>query len=242
MKKEEEVKTPYEWCVEANIRVLDINEWPLEWYGSKEKHFFEFPTMVKSEMMDLLTKVRVKPNSKQRKTTMYLEYRMYGFCNYQLSGTIHGGIQFGHCCIEYQQKIKKLPQRESIYNKWATKDKTFIILNGGTTNDNLENYGILQKNRDLLIDNNILFAEFREPDLNNSLTSICFLVDERVWNRDEYPDFVPETIPYSKRKPSEKVLLQLEERNNINYKHWVEKIGGQSNAFLREFLKTKKLL
>lgn len=34
------LKTPYEWCVEANVRILDLNEWPLEWYGSKEKHFF----------------------------------------------------------------------------------------------------------------------------------------------------------------------------------------------------------
>jgi hypothetical protein len=30
-----ETKTPYEWCVEYNIRPLDLNQWPQEWYGSK---------------------------------------------------------------------------------------------------------------------------------------------------------------------------------------------------------------
>ena len=40
MKNVEETKTPYEWCVEYNIRVLDLKEWPVEYYGSKQKHYF----------------------------------------------------------------------------------------------------------------------------------------------------------------------------------------------------------
>jgi hypothetical protein len=77
--------------------------------------------------------------------------------------------------------------------------------------------------------------------LGNQLTAFVFLVDERVFNRTLYPDFVPETIPYSRKKPSEKQLVELEEKNTNNYKHWVEKIGGSKNAFLRDYLKPLKL-
>jgi hypothetical protein len=62
-----------------------------------------------------------------------------------------------------------------------------------------------------------------------------------VFNRTLYPDFIPETLPWGKRKPSEKALSQLEEKNSKNYKQWEEKIGGSVNAFLRDYLKTFKL-
>jgi hypothetical protein len=67
------------------------------------------------------------------------------------------------------------------------------------------------------------------------------LVDERVWNRELYEDFIPETIPYSRHKPSEKALSQLDEKNASNYKHWEEKIGGPVNAFLRDYLRPLRL-
>lgn len=237
---EKVLKSGYEWCLDGNMRILDISSWDTQEAFYEESYYKE-----KIDLQEFYRRIalcRIKTDSMPRKTEMYLEYRMYGLCNYQLSGTIHGGIQFLHACIRYGRLVSGLYDFEKIYNKWADKDETVIILNGGTTNDNLENYGTLQKNRDLLIDNNILFSEFREPDLNDSLTSICFLVDERVWDKEVYKDFVPETLPWGRRKPSEKALSQLEERNNVNYKHWVEKIGGSSNAFLRNFLKDKKLL
>jgi hypothetical protein len=233
------LKTGYEWCLEANMRILNISYWDTQWALYEESYYEE-----KIDLKEFYRRIelcKVKPNSMPRKTEMYLEYRMYGMCNYQLSNTIHGGIQFGHCCIEYQQMVSGSVY-ESTYNKWAKKDKTFIILNGGTTNDNKNNYGTLQKNRNLLKDNDILFSEFREPDLNNTLTAICFLVDERVWNKELYKDFIPETLPYSRKKNSEKALLELENRNLENYNNWVVKIGGPKNVFLREFLKDKKLL
>lgn len=253
----EETKTPYEWCVEYNIRPLDLNEWPVEYYESKERHFFEMNFVGRSEFLDLISKCTVKPNSQPRKTENYLEYRMYGLCNYQFN-TIHGGIQFGHAVQEFNNlMIDGESTMQSVnftndlllsnligFNKWRKKDKTFIILNGGTTNDSISDkwYGSLQKSRDILYANGILFAEFYEPDLNNALTSICFLVDERVWNKELYQDFVPEVLPWSKNKPSEKKLLELENRNKVNYEYWVTKIGGETNAFLRKFLKDKKLL
>ena len=235
-----EFKTPYQWCLELNIRVLDLNEWPLEWYGSKEKHYFMFPTMPKDEFLEALSQCKVKANSMPRKTEMYLEYRMYGLVPYNLS-PIQQGIQFGHAVVEYQQTVKGLSNLEKIYDKWAKQDKTFIILNGGTTNNTIDRLGTLNQHLRTLTDNGIGTAVFHEPDLGDQLTAVVFLVDERVFNREMYPDFQEEKLPYGVRKPSKKALTDLEERNEANYQKWVEKIGGPKNAFLREFLKPLRL-
>jgi hypothetical protein len=238
--EEMEFKTPYQWCLELNIRVLDLNEWPLEWYGSKEKHYFMFPTMPKDEFLEALSQCKVKANSMPRKTEMYLEYRMYGLVPYNLS-PIQQGIQFGHAVVEYQQTVKGLSNLEKIYDKWAKQDKTFIILNGGTTNNTIDRLGTLNQHLRTLTDNGIGTAVFHEPDLGDQLTAVVFLVDERVFNREMYPDFQEEKLPYGVRKPSKKALTDLEERNEANYQKWVEKIGGPKNAFLREFLKPLRL-
>lgn len=237
----EELKTPYKWCVDNNLRVIDINEWPLEWYGSKEKHFFEFPTMTKDDFLDALSKCKIKTNSLQRKTAMYLEYRMYGLVAYQLSGTIHAGIQFGHAVVDYARTLRDIDPFEKIYNKWADKDKTFIILNGGTTNTNPERLGTLNQHMEALKDNGIPTRGFYEPDLGDQLTACVFLVDERVFNKTLYPDFEKEVLPWSRQKPSDKAKEELAIRNNANYDKWVERVGGWNNAFLRDFLRDKRL-
>ena len=77
--------------------------------------------------------------------------------------------------------------------------------------------------------------------MGDQLTAFVFLVDERVFNRELYPDFQEEKLPYGVRKPSKKVETELEERNESNYQKWVEKIGGPTNAFLREYLKPLRL-
>lgn len=238
--EELEFKTPYQWCLELNIRVLDLNEWPLEWFGSKEMHYFMFPTMPKGEFLEALSQCKVKANSMPRKTEMYLEYRMYGLVPYNIS-PIQQGIQYGHAVVEYGQTVKGLSNLEKIYNKWAKEDKTFIILNGGTTNINPEKLGSLNKHLEVLNTNGILTSEFYEPDLGDQLTAVVFLVDERVFNRELYPEFQEEKLPYGTRKPSKKAQLELEERNESNYQKWLEKIGGPKNAFLREFLKPLRL-
>lgn len=239
--EELEFKTPYQWCLELNIRVLDLNEWPLEWFGSKEKHYFMFPTMPKDEFLDALSQCKVKANSMPRKTEMYLEYRMYGLVPYNLS-PIQQGIQFGHAVVEYQQNTSDMKPHVDIYNKWAKNDKTFIILNGGTTNNTIDRLGTLNKHAQTLKDNGVLTAEFYEPDLGDQLTAVVFLVDERVFNRELYPDFVgtPYTWPPHKT-PSEKEYAKWEEANNKNYAAWVERVGGEQNVFLREYLKPLRL-
>jgi hypothetical protein len=238
--EELEFKTPYQWCLELNIRVLDLNEWPLEWFGSKEMHYFMFPTMPKGEFLEALSQCKVKANSMPRKTEMYLEYRMYGLVPYNIS-PIQQCIQFGHAVVEYGQTVKGLSNLEKIYNKWAKEDKTFIILNGGTTNNTPDKLGSLNQHLRTLTDNGVATSVFHEPDLGDQLTAVVFLVDERVFNREFYPEFQEEKLPYGTRKPSKKAQLELEERNESNYQKWVEKIGGPKNAFLREFLKPLRL-
>lgn len=224
--------TPYKWCLEANMRVLDLDELEEPWY---------FTHLVTKEVfLDWLSKKQVKPYSTPRKTAMYLEYRMYGIVPYNIS-PIQAGIQFGHAVVEYQQNTIGIKAAEDIYNKWAREDKTFIICNGGTTNEDPTDkwYGSMQKRRDALADAGILFAEFREPDLNNTLTAVVFLVDERVFNEDLYPNYVNMPYPWEDKgrgyRPKETEIAKWEADNAKNREKWVIKIGGPKNDFLRTF-------
>lgn len=120
---------------------------------------------------------------------MSREYRMYGMVPYQLMG-IQQGIQFGHAVVEYALNYGDADE----YKTWAKYHKTFIILNGGTTNTKYGDDGLptgtLNKTAiDLYQDYGVhKIGFFREPDLQDALTAICFLVDERVWNIEKYPD------------------------------------------------------
>lgn len=233
-----DLNTPYQWCVEANMRVLDLHELEEKWY-------FEH-NVSKEEFLEWLTKKEVKPNSSPRKTGKYLEYRMYGLVPYNIS-PIQAGIQFGHAVVEYQQNARGMNGIEDIYNRWALKDKTFIILNGGTTNENKDDkwYGSLQQHRDILVENNVLLAEFKEPDLNNTLTAIVFLVDERVFDRETYPDYVDMPYPWAHKgrgyRPTDAEMDKWEAENGDNRNKWVEKIGGKTNDFLRSHLRNLRL-
>jgi hypothetical protein len=78
-----------------------------------------------------------------------------------------------------------------------------------------------------------------------------FSCDERVFNRNDYPDFY-DWIHLQEIKPETKPFI---DRNNITpkisntecnelfptyYKEWVRMIGGVKNVFLRELIKDKK--
>lgn len=232
------IKTGYEWCREANVRLLRVSQWETSWAFYEESYYKE--KISAKEFYKRLELCDVKPNSSPRKTEMYLEYRMYGLVPYNIS-PIQQAIQYGHAVVRYGRAVRGLGQSETLYNKWADENETFIILNGGTTNIKPEKLGSLNKHLETLNANGILVQDFYEPDLGDQLTAIAFLVDERVFNREVYPDFVRETLPYTKKKASEKEISVLEEKNNKNYELWVDKIGGHKNAFLREFLRNFRL-
>lgn len=234
-------KTGYQWCLDSNIRILDLSMYDLQTenaIGLFENDYFKV-VVTKNEFLEAITYCTIKDNSTPRKTEKYLEYKMYGFVPYNISDK-QKGIQFGHTVVRY---CRELGSSEA-FEKWADVDQTFIILNGGTTNENPESkfYGTLQQNRDSLI-GKVPFAEFKEPDLNQTLAGVVFLVDERVYDKEIYPDFVPTPLPKKKWFKGDLFgeTAKIEKQNEENYAKWLEKIGGEDNAFLRNFLKDFRL-
>jgi len=115
-----------------------------------------------------------------------VKYRMYGLVPYNIS-PIQQGIQFGHAVVEYGLDYGH--KSDDPYLQWARNDKTFIILNGGTTNNNKDNYGTLNIAKLNLHSLGVQLSTFHEPDLGDQLTAVVFLVDERVWNKEKYPEW-----------------------------------------------------
>lgn len=196
-----------------------------------------------------------------------LEYKMYGFTPFNLK-EIYQGLQFGHALQEYNNNlnkyyhygdntyyfinkpkdIDKLDILKKEFIKWSTIDKTFILLNGGATNWDIDSKGMREIYNNLE-SNNIPFAYFQEPDSNDSLTAICFLVDERVYDKKKYPDFdkykacciAENTLRWGHLFRNDRYEKEIDVVVNDLYKEWVESIGGESNVFLRDFLKDKRL-
>jgi hypothetical protein len=192
---------------------------------------------------------------KMMKMKEKLEYRMYSLVIYQLSG-IQAGIQAGHAVEEFYDEYK-----DTNKHKKYRKDKTWIVLNGGTSNSGKESYyglpkeiGTMEQHLNLFVENGIECAPFYEPDLNYCLTAIAFLVDERVFDKEKYPNFIDYILDikmYASAKTQISaetyVILKTKTIEELNilfpeyYTEWIDFIGGEKNEFLREFLKDKKL-
>ena len=180
-----------------------------------------------------------------------LELRMYFFVPYNLS-PIQQAIQAGHSALEYADKYGS----DEEYIKFVREWKTWIILDGGTTNERRDLDGIvmgsLNQIADDLLTNDIKFSYFQEPDLNDALTALCFLADERVFNKKDYPDFTNYLIPELKLNDGKEANFDyikikttnveiLKEKYTDKYKEWVRFVGGVKNVFLRELIRDKKL-
>ena len=188
-----------------------------------------------------------------------IKYRMYFFVPYNISD-IQKGIQCGHAVEKYVNEYGK----KEDYKDYFRYSKTWIILNGGTTNSNdLDNPGTLNQIwRDRYHFNEVYHNEriqidmsyFNEPDLNDALTSLCFLADERVWDYETYPDFydwfqevkitpgakaeMDRRNPQIRRFTSEKHKELFPEY----YEQWVKEVlGGIKNEYLRNLIRNKKL-
>ena len=157
-----------------------------------------------------------------------LKYRMYGLVPYNIS-PIQQGIQFGHGVVEYMMNNFNKPETQY----WANNDKTFIILNGGTTNNFEGELGTLNKHLLTLKEKGILVSTFSEPDLGNQLTSINFLVDERVWDTEKFPDFISSNYWWG--------ATNKDFKSSKEYIEWVQLLGGETNVWLREFLRQFRL-
>lgn len=86
------------------------------------------------------------------------------------------GIQGWHAGVRYQ-----LEHGGKNYIKWATKHETIVLLE--TFSDTL-----LKKAAKQLQRHGVKVSGFHEPDINNCLTCIAFLLDETIWDKGKYPD------------------------------------------------------
>lgn len=186
-----------------------------------------------------------------------LELRMYGFVPYNIS-EIQKGIQFGHAVVEYG--LDNFHSAE--YLDWAKYWKTFIILNGGTSNHSMNRYneeeyvGSMETLLEELNSNDVKLATFYEPDLNDMLSGIVFIIDERVFNRKKYLDFgdwfMHTNFSYLQDnmiQPNKLERMRLDgyfettddEEEKKFYQDWVDYVGGDKNVFLRDFLNPRKV-
>lgn len=154
-----------------------------------------------------------------------MEYRMYFLVLRHLSG-INKAVQTSHAIAEYSFRYHNYTD----FQDYVTKDKTIVMLDGGTHQDMVESQRILKEN-------GIKHSYFLEPDINDAMTAICFLVDERIWNRENYLSY--------KAFIEEKINdYQIDiERNYVpSYEcDWVDYIGGKQNNVIYNLISGRKL-
>jgi hypothetical protein len=148
-----------------------------------------------------------------------LKYKMYFLVLGSLQA-INKGVQNVHAALRYAHEFGDTDE----FNDFLDNDETVIFLNGGTSNFDMgENgyyLGTLNQFIEILPDG-VNYSVFIEPDINNALTSVCLLADERVYDYSKYPDYDSE--------------------EDTSVEQWLLGIGGEKNAILRELLRDKKL-
>ena len=91
-------KTAYDWCLEDNIRILNLDDW-LDSSDDELTNVFDYHVRhyTREEFDERIKRCKVKRNSRARKMDEFLELRMYGFVIYQLSG-IQKRYPISTCC------------------------------------------------------------------------------------------------------------------------------------------------
>ena len=128
-------------------------------------------------------------------------YRMYCLAERHLS-SIQKAIQSAHAVVEYSLKYGDTFE----YKKWAEVDKTLIVLDGGCVPD-------LSEHAEILTQFNYPFAVFKEPDLDDILTCVCFIADDRIYD-------------YKNWGTSFDNFVELVRPAEVNYNDWLDAIGG----------------
>lgn len=183
-----------------------------------------FESLMVKDIEDSLQELRLRPSNVETKVAY--EQRMYSMVLRQLN-PIQKGVQTTHGVVEYANKYSS----DEEYRQWAETDKTLIVLDGGTYQEMVRIY-------DTLKELGIKIGEFQEPDLNYLTTSITFLADERVWNREQYPSWESlSQCPCS----IDGNMQALDPNDYMSYNEWVEMMGGAANVELRELIFSKKL-
>ena len=163
---------------------------------------------------------------------------MYFLVPYNIS-PIQQGIQAGHAVEQYARKYGNDPE----YQDYVDNHMTWMVMNGGTTNSKREMglgtpYGSLNKHADFLKEIDWKFAWFSEPDLNDALTALCFLCDERIFNNEDYPHFMDWVI--KEQGGSSYVILGNGELADEEMwrKKYVDFLGGEDIVRMKDFVST----
>ena len=173
---------------------------------------------------------QIKGYQRSKAVSSKYHYRMYSMVLRQLS-PMQKGIQSLHAVVEYSEKMKSDNIDDNIkkaYETWASRDKTMIVLDAGTSEDLVNT--IFE-----LIQLNVPHAVFYEEDLYGMNTVVCFLADELVWDTKKYPsydDFIQQRNEFSTNLfPSEN-----------DYNSYVFKdVDPEPIMKLRELIFSKKL-
>jgi hypothetical protein len=163
-----------------------------------------------------------------------LEYRGYGIIPYNVK-PIQAGIQYSHSIVEYVLENFNT----KAFRLWGKLHKTAVLLNGGTSNHSENRYseeeyiGTMEQHLKMLKDNDVTFSTFYEPDLNDMLSCIFLITDERTFNIKKYPDY---GMKYNlESKTFEKLSFWTPGIKPTE--DWIESIGGKKNYFIREYLR-----
>jgi hypothetical protein len=84
------------------------------------------------------------------------------------------------------------------------------------------------------------------------LSGIVFIVDERIFNKKDYPDFsdwlmsskyaeLIRTFDTDVNTIAEYIKNSTNKEDQKAYKEWINLVGGEKNVFLRDFLKNFRL-
>jgi len=148
---------------------------------------------------------------------------------------IQKGIQAGHAQQEYANQF----WYDDIFQDWAQYDKTWMVMNGGTSNAkgiNIYNddfmIGSMETHYETLRNNGINCAAFYEPDLNNALSAIAFLVSDKIFDKDKYPD--PDMSEFKKLIKDFDMSME-EYQKQLNNKLRQMYNFTEQELFLREF-------
>ena len=157
-----------------------------------------------------------------------MTYRTYEIVLRHLSG-VNKGVQAEHSAKRYIWKYRNEPITEIVMEN--IENETTIMVDGGTHQDMVEIHRILEEA-------DINHTYFIEPDLNNCMTAITVVADERVWDRinyKSYDEFVEMCMIEDGLNP---ILSSI---RSGYLEQWYEYIGGEKNHILIEILKNKKL-
>lgn len=173
-----------------------------------------------------------------------MKQRMYSLVLRQLT-PIQKGIQTAHAVADYVFDNRDVDECDA----WVCCDKTLIVLDAGTSQDLLDTIQWLK-------DNNVKHTVFKEPDLYDMPTAVCFLADERIWDCETYPDYEHYIMDWQKRC-DENDIVRDKDGNDTGMRYavghikpgigaWIADVfGGDVDPKpiinLREFIFSKKL-